>query len=55
MLNAILLMEQIPYKEELSLVPKKYQYDVNCQSVVTDYCSDENCTTVPAVLKIKLV
>lgn len=48
-------MEQISYKEELSLVSMKYQCDVNCQSIVTDYHSDENYTTVPADLKIKLV
>lgn len=50
-----LLIRQIPYKEELNLVITKYQCDVNCQSTATDYRSDENCTTVPAVLKIKLV
>lgn len=48
-------MEQVPYKEELSLLPAKYQCDVNCHSTATDYHSDENCTTVPAELKIKLV
>lgn len=50
-----LLIGQIPYKEELNLVITKYQCDVNCQSTATDYRSDENCTTAPAVLKIKLV
>lgn len=48
-------MEQVPYKGELSLLPTKYQCDVNCPSTATDYHSDENCTTVPADLKIKLV
>ena len=48
-------MEQVPYKEELSLLPTKHQCDVNFHSTATDYHSDENCTTVPADLKIKLV
>lgn len=48
-------MEQVLYKEGLSLLPTKYQCDVNCHSTGTDYHSDENCTTVPANLKIKLV
>jgi len=50
-----LLVEQIPYKEELNLVPTKYQCDVKCHSTATDYHGDENCTTVPADLKKKLV
>lgn len=50
-----LLLEQVPCKEELNLLPTSYQCDVNCHSTATDYHSDENCTTVPAELKIKLV
>lgn len=50
-----LLIEQAPCKGDLRLLLTKNQCDVNCHSTATDYHSDENCTTVPADLKINLV
>lgn len=38
-----------------SLLPTRYQCDVNCHSTATDYHSDENRSTATADLKINLV